>query len=49
MCFLNQNMTFELLLRYILNYLCNGELSYPNDRVFQEDLLSEAKFLLDLE
>jgi len=33
-----------MLLRYILNYLRNGELRYPNDRVFQEDLLSEAKF-----
>ena len=31
-------------LKYILNYLRNGEFRCPKDRTIQQDLLSEAKF-----
>jgi len=32
------------LFRYILNYLRNGKLQYPDDKTVQEDLLAEARF-----
>ena len=35
---------FQFSSRYVLNYLRNGELRYPDDKTFQEDLLSEARF-----
>ena len=34
----------KLPLRYILNYLRHGELLFPNDRIVQRELLTEARF-----
>ena len=41
--FIFQILCFSLS-RYILNFLRNGELLLPNDRIFKEQLLKEAEF-----